>query len=157
LAEYRQNETAEIVVERLSKEINGIDDLTIVGHSLGGIIGVELLALSNVKKLFTMSTPFGGHPAAFLMMWTQAMFRDLIPYGKTIRLLQKKWTEANKPHLAIVTTSGLSFLDRENDGVVTVESQQELMGPDYHHFDTNHFEVLLEEKTVKLLKNFVWE
>ncbi len=84
------------------------------------------------------------------------MFKDLFPYGSTVRRLQRRWTAANKPHLAITTTSGLPIMGYENDGVVTVASQTALNGPKYETLDLNHFEVLLCDTTVLAIENFVW-
>lgn len=151
-------ESVDSIVERVATEIKDQEDLTIIAHSLGGLVGVGLLGLPNVSRLITMSSPFGGHPAALIMsLWShETMFKDLSPYSSTVRRLQRRWTAANKPHLAITTTSGLPIMGYENDGVVTVASQTALDGPKYEKLDLNHFEVLLSDATVLAIENFVW-
>ena len=157
LPQYEPNESVEHVVERVSKSIEHLEDVTVVGHSLGGIIAMGLAEQANVSRLFTMSSPFGGHPAALVMgLWTDhVMFKDLSPYGRTIRGLQKKATNANKPHIAIVTTKGLPFFGADNDGVVTIGSQQSLIGPLYETMNLNHFEVLMDDRTISMLSSFI--
>jgi len=138
----------------------GAENVTIVGHSLGGIVGVGLLKLPSIRGLITLSTPFGGHAAALLLgLWHHgAMFRNLSPYGSTIRTLQTKWDEAKKPHRAIVSAKGLPIMGEPNDSVVTVASQQALTGPEYIlHDHLNHFEVLLSDEVANQIRSFTWQ
>jgi pimeloyl-ACP methyl ester carboxylesterase len=145
-------------IARVSTFLEGHEDVTIVAHSLGGLIGVGLLSLPSVSGLVSMASPFGGHPVALVMgLWSnEPIFKDLSPYGGTIRRLQRKWATAGKPHLAIVTTSGVPFMGYDNDGVVTIASQTTLVGPRYEALALNHFEVLLSDEAVNLIQDFVW-
>lgn len=154
------DELVETSVQKAESKLWDAKDVFIVGHSLGGIVGVGLLRLPNVRGLVSLSTPFGGHSAALLLgLWHHgAMFRNLSPFGSTVRGLQSKWNAANKPHLAIVTGKGLPIMGEPNDGVVTVASQRALTGPNHvAHDHLNHFEVLLSDGVANQIRDFVFD
>lgn len=132
---------------------------SIVAHSLGGVVSLRLLASGEpVERIFTMSTPFGGSKSATMLNMAfcfTPVFADINPFGSTIRSVHQG--ELTVPVRSVVTTGGNSPLMHEaNDGVVTVASQTCLEGPQYHHVDFNHFEVLLADPVIDLAKDFLF-
>lgn len=132
--------------------------IRIISHSLGGIMALHLsFNAPNVEKIVTLGTPFGGSKIASLMRWLtpSQLFDDIHPQSGAVRTLF-----ANKlavPVRSIVTTGGkLPVFHEPNDGVVTVESQKALSGPEYIEISTNHFEVLLHPTTVDLIQEFLF-
>ena len=132
--------------------------VTIIGHSLGGIIAVELYRSGlPIKKIVTLSTPFGGSESADKLRWfypSYQLFNDIRTNSGVIKGLQDFHVDV--PMLSFVTTDGHSpLIDGDNDGVVTVESQRILSGPDYQEVSLNHFEILLSEQVAKRIRAFV--
>ena len=128
----------------------------ILGHSLGGVIATAVAQSVPVKKIITLSTPFGGSFAASLMRWfmpTQ-LFKDISQQSPILVALKNNTPTI--PILSFVTDSNLTILGERTDGVVTVRSQTELIGPQYIHVDLNHFEVLLSADVVEKINQFIW-
>ncbi len=132
--------------------------VTIISHSLGGIIAVELYRAGlPIKKIVTLSTPFGGSEYADKLRWfypSYQLFNDIRTSNSVIKGLQDFHVDI--PMLSFVTTDGNTpLIDGDNDGVVTVESQRILSGPTYKEIPLNHFEILLSDKVAKQIKTFV--
>jgi pimeloyl-ACP methyl ester carboxylesterase len=147
----------------LSKTINDLADKAkgcvkppiIIGHSLGGVIAVAVAQKASVKKIVSISSPFGGSFAASVVKWfmpTQ-LFKDICQQSPVLAELKKN--TPNIPILSIVTDSNLSIMGEDTDGVVTVRSQVALIGPKYVKINLNHFEVLLSEQVSNLIQTFI--
>jgi len=129
------------------------DDFHIIAHSLGGIIAITLAnILPNVKKVITMSSPFGGSGTADLLKWVfpqNQMFKDINSSSSIITRLVKPTADV----LSIVSTSGgIPIIPTKNDGVVSVSSQKAIPNLNYIEVDTNHFEILLDNHVIDLIK-----
>ncbi|RYD62074.1 MAG: alpha/beta fold hydrolase [Verrucomicrobiaceae bacterium] len=127
--------------------------VTLIGHSLGGVIAVAASQRSqNVRNVVTMASPFGGSQVASLMRWISPsqLLDDIHPHSPLIRAVKRA---KNRVHImSIVTTGGgISLISGENDGVVTTESQTSILGPVYLRVPVNHFEVLLCRESVELI------
>lgn len=150
---YGINEPTPSVIFRL------IDQLTeptiLLGHSLGGIITTACVDHPNVQKLITLCAPFGGvrHADLMAMFSLEPLFHDLRAHGPLLRSARNKII--NKPHLAIVGTSGLPFTSETNDGVLTLNSQMARENTFYKILPLNHFEVLLDQEVVDLITTFL--
>lgn len=133
----------------------GDRSVAMIGHSLGGIIATACAHRSNVTKLVTLCTPFGGVRHADLMSFFRhdPLIHDLRTYSKVLTGLREM--HLSIPHLSIVGTHGLPFLLESNDGVVTVASQMALRGPHYEAFPLNHFEMLLSDDVAGLISQFL--
>ena len=146
--EYSSEEGVLAAAARLSEQIEKEQrPVAIVGHSLGGLVAGALTASPLVRKIVTMSTPFGGLSyASVLSLWrSETIFKDLSVYGNTLGLVRNTLDAHRKPHLAVVTTyGGLPLLSGENnDGVVTEATQMALDDATIMSVRCNHFEVLL--------------
>jgi pimeloyl-ACP methyl ester carboxylesterase len=158
---YGDHEVGEIVPRLLKELKHSKGPVKIIGHSLGGVIGVALaLRSKRVEKVFTISSPFGGSEVASYLRWFSfdPLLSHIHPRSGLIRSLQKK--KLTTPVFSIVTTSGrfpLSLVYPKNDGVVTVDSQVALAGPTYAELNLNHFEVLLAQETADYANEFLFK
>lgn len=147
-----------LVVDEIEKQIKEAGEIDIVGHSLGGVFAVALSRrCPNIRRVVTMSSPFGGSRiAAFLQFITPGTFMESIqPYSSLMTEVRNGPLRA--PVLSVVTTGGRSpAMPEANDGVVSLQSQRALDGPRYVELPVNHFEVLLAEETLPLIRDFLW-
>jgi pimeloyl-ACP methyl ester carboxylesterase len=138
------------------KQLEGVVDIVFVAHSLGGIYALHIANIipKQVLGAVTLSAPYGGAEVAdyaqYFLPFSRLM-RDIGPSswvmkhaGKTV--LQHPWTN-------IVTLKGQSpFMLEPNDGVVTIASQKAHKNMELVEVDFNHYEVVLSDQVVKLVK-----
>lgn len=146
-------EIQDLIQDRFSDE-----NVSIVGHSLGGVIAIALHnTLETLDRTITISAPFGGSKIVEYFRWIcprYQMFEDIKTTSPIIREI--KQTPINKPVLSLVTTGGGNpLLGEANDGTVTVRSQKAIRGLNYINYDLNHFEVLLSNRVVDEIENFI--
>lgn len=136
------------------------DNVSIVGHSLGGIMG-HLLATRqnglNVNKLVTISSPYGGSHTAgitrFILPRLQVL-HDLTPTSKIIREVT---TSSVSDHMSIISTAGsMSYVLGGNDGIVSIRSQERAPTQNKIKIATSHFEVVQHGHTTKNITNFLF-
>lgn len=156
--EYSCGGSLSRVLEQVEERANSAKGpFDIIGHSLGGVLGVVLAnRCPNVRKVVTIASPFGGSRiAAFLQFITPGNFmQDVQPLSPI--MLEARQTP-RVPVLSVVTTGGRSpALPEANDGVVTLTSQTALLGPTYVERPVNHFEVLMDSELPKLIGDFLW-
>lgn len=149
------------VVEMLVGDLAAAGEpVTLVGHSLGGVIAMVTAARAErVQNVVTMAAPLGGSQSASVMRWLTAspLLNDIEPNSPLITACRRLSPRITVPVLSVVTTAGgSSLLTGENDGVVTVESQTALKIPRYVRVPYNHFEVLLSDTVVDLLNNTIF-
>lgn len=132
----------------------------LIGHSLGGILAILMAAehADRVQKVVTISAPLGGSKAATALRWIPGhpkVLHDLGPTSPKIELLAQLKLEA--PLLSIISTGGsLPTSPEPNDSIVTVSSQKALKIGRKAEVKANHFEVLMHEKTIQLIKSFIF-
>lgn len=141
------------MTERLSF-ING--PIFFIAHSLGGIFALLLADQfsDRVKGAVTISTPYGGSSIAdfikFLVPNNQ-FFREIGPCAEPIA--QSKQIQIRWPWVNIVTTRGhVPWIPGDNDGVVTLDSMRNHHGMDIVDVASNHYEVLLNNQVVDIIK-----
>ena len=79
------------------------------------------------------------------------LIRDIDPMGWPMRHLNE--IELRIPWLQIVTTSGnVPWLSKENDGVVTLDSQRHIKTIDLVEMPVNHYEVVQDDGVISLLR-----
>jgi len=129
----------------------------IVAHSMGGLIALALLRNGfPIRRIITMSTPFGGSIAAGNLKWMYPcqLFNDIDSNNRLIYDLKNQ--EITVPMKSFVTVGGNSPLKlSKNDGVVSVKSQYDLNGPDFEEVDVNHYEILLCQEIIDKTKKFL--
>jgi pimeloyl-ACP methyl ester carboxylesterase len=128
-----------------------------IAHSLGGIYALHLTNYFPNKVLgaVTLSTPYGGAEIADVAKYFlpySRLLKDIGPnswamkHAKTINI-HHKWTN-------IVTVTGNApWVVQPNDGVVSIASQRyraDIM--ELVDLESNHYEVVLSDQTVKIIQ-----
>lgn len=132
----------------------------IIGHSMGGLYAWQLANAHPelVVHGVSISTPWGGSMQA--SFWK--MFNVRSPW---LRMLSRtdQWTaspryvETTIPWTNVVTTRGFDLFGLgTNDGVVTVASQRELLGPSKEIvMSYGHNEILQSTELVEIINNLI--
>jgi pimeloyl-ACP methyl ester carboxylesterase len=140
------------MLERLAT----VDDIFFIAHSLGGIYSLHLANAipKRVLGAVTLSTPYGGAEVAdvltFFMPFSRLM-RDIGPSSWAMRRadsikIQHPWTN-------VVTMKGQSpFIPEDNDGIVTISSMKHHIDMELIEVNFNHYEVVLSDEVVKIIK-----
>jgi pimeloyl-ACP methyl ester carboxylesterase len=147
-------------LKEMLDQLEGVKDIAFIAHSLGGVYSIHLANAipAQVLGAVTLSTPYGGAECAevvkFFLPFSRLM-RDIGPSSWAMTQADK--IKIQHPWTNIVTVQGQSpFMHEPNDGVVTIASQRhhnedmELIEVDY-----NHYEVVLAESVVKIIKERV--
>jgi pimeloyl-ACP methyl ester carboxylesterase len=131
-------------------------DIVFIAHSLGGIYSLHLANSmpGNVKGAVTLSTPYGGAEVAdyaqYFLPFSRLM-RDIGPSSWVMK--QANRIKIQHPWTNIVTVKGQSpFMHDPNDGVVTIASQKHHADMELVEVDYNHYEVVLAEPVIKIIK-----
>ena len=131
-------------------------DIFFVAHSLGGVYALHIAnAISDqIIGAVTLSTPYGGtlvaEVAQFFLPFSRLM-RDIGPSSWAMRQADK--IKIQHPWTNIVTVTGHSpFILEPNDGVVSIESQRHHLDMELVDVNCNHYEVVLSEVVVNLIK-----
>ena len=146
-----ENNLADII-----EQLKDVKDMAFVAHSLGGIYSLHIAnALPNrVKGAVTLSTPYGGAEVAdyakYFLPFSRLM-RDIGPTSWAFK--QASQIKIQHPWTNVVTVKGQSpFMLAHNDGVVTVASQKHHEDMELIEVDYNHYEVVLAEPVVDIIK-----
>jgi pimeloyl-ACP methyl ester carboxylesterase len=158
---YDHSRSVTKVVDSLIEQVGTLgDNVNIVGHSLGGVVAVAVAnKCENVKKIVTLSSPFGGSKMASLLRWLYPthLYDDIHPFSQLMTTVSRHDVPKHTKVLSIVTTGGrTSIFPEENDGVVTVSSQTALKKPTYIRIPVNHFEVLLSPEVNDMIHGFLF-
>jgi pimeloyl-ACP methyl ester carboxylesterase len=144
--------------DMLSK-LSAVKDIAFVAHSLGGIYALHIAnAIPNqILGAVTLSTPYGGAEVAdyaqYFLPFSRLM-RDIGPSSWVMK--QAKRIKIQHPWTNIVTVKGQSpFMHEANDGVVTIASQKHHEDMELVEVDYNHYEVVLSDVVVGLIKERV--
>ena len=146
-----KNNLAEMI-EQLKDE----EDMAFVAHSLGGIYALHIANAmpKQVLGAVTLSTPYGGAEVAeyakYFLPFSRLM-RDIGPNSWAFEQADK--IKIQHPWTNVVTVKGQSpFMLAHNDGVVTIDSQKHHIDMELIEVDYNHYEVVLAEPVVKIIK-----
>jgi len=138
------------------KHLSPIEDIFFVAHSLGGIYALHIAnAIPNqVLGAVTLSTPYGGAEVAdyakYFLPFSRLM-RDIGPNSWAFKQADK--IKIQHPWTNVVTVKGQSpFMLAHNDGVVTIASQKHHADMELIEVDYNHYEVVLAEPVVGIIK-----
>ena len=140
-------------------QLKPVKDLVFIAHSLGGIYSLHLANAmpSNVKGAITLSTPYGGAEVAdyakYFLPFSRLM-RDIGPSSWVMKQAQS--IKIQHPWTNIITVKGQSaFMHEPNDGVVTISSQKHHADMELVEVEYNHYEVVLSDEVVGLIKERV--
>jgi pimeloyl-ACP methyl ester carboxylesterase len=146
-----ENNLAEIM-----EQLKDVKDMAFVAHSLGGIYSLHIANAmpTQVKGAVTLSTPYGGAEVAeyakYFLPFSRLM-RDIGPNSWAFKQASK--IKIQHPWTNVVTVKGQSpFMLAHNDGVVTVASQKHHEDMELVEVDYNHYEVVLAEPVVDIIK-----
>ena len=140
-------------------QLSGVEDIAFIAHSLGGVYSLHLANAipDQVVGAVTLSTPYGGAEVAevvkFFLPFSRLM-RDIGPSSWAMK--QADMIKIQHPWTNIVTVKGQSpFMHEHNDGVVTIASMKRHTDMELIEVDYNHYEVVLAEPVVKIIKERV--
>jgi pimeloyl-ACP methyl ester carboxylesterase len=143
----------------MQSTLKDCNNIVFIAHSLGGIYSLHLAnALPDrVKGAVTLSTPYGGAEVAdyakYFLPFSRLM-RDIGPSSWVMK--QSDRIKIQHPWTNIVTVKGQSpFMHEPNDGVVTITSRKHHGDMELVEVDYNHYEVVLSDTVVKLVKERV--
>ena len=146
-------------LNEMINQLTDVKDMAFVAHSLGGIYSLHIAnAIPNqVKGAVTLSTPYGGAEVAeyakYFLPFSRLM-RDIGPNSWAFKQASK--IKIQHPWTNVVTVKGQSpFMLAHNDGVVTIASQKHHEDMELLEVDYNHYEVVLAEPVVKIIKERV--
>lgn len=146
------------MMRRMLDEVVG--DIFFVTHSLGGIYALHLADQLKEKVIgcVSISAPFGGSEAATALsiFYSAPVLRDIGPYASPIT--NGKRIKLNIPWTAIVSVGGnSSFMNQENDGILTIDSMKARDDVAYVYINLNHFEILMDQEVVDIIKAQIYE
>jgi pimeloyl-ACP methyl ester carboxylesterase len=138
-------------------QLSNYHSIFFICHSLGGIYALHLANAmpEQVLGAVTLSTPYGGAEIAdvakYFMPYSR-LLKDIGPSSWAMRQADK--IEIHHPWTNIVTVKGNSpWVPAPNDGVVTVASQKHHdEGMELIEIDYNHYEVVLSERVINIIK-----
>jgi pimeloyl-ACP methyl ester carboxylesterase len=135
-------------------------DIEFITHSYGGLIAVALgYYHKGVKKIVSLAAPFGGSEGANYLRFlfpAYGLFKNVATSNPLVQEISRRG--ATVPTLNIIATVGYNpFSAARNDGVITIETQRQLPGAKHVEVGYNHFELLLADPVVQMIKEFVWE
>jgi pimeloyl-ACP methyl ester carboxylesterase len=140
----------------IAGQLTNVENIVFIAHSLGGIYSLHLANIipQQVLGAVTLSTPYGGAEVAefakFFLPFSRLM-RDIGPSSWAMQQASK--IKIQHPWTNIVTLKGQSpFIVEPNDGVVTISSQKYLKDMELVEVEYNHYEVVLSDEVVKLIK-----
>jgi pimeloyl-ACP methyl ester carboxylesterase len=146
-------------LKSMQEQLVNVKDMAFVAHSLGGVYSLHIANAmpEQVKGAVTLSTPYGGAEVAefakFFLPFSRLM-RDIGPSSWAMKQAQQ--IKIQHPWTNIVTTKGQSpFIIEPNDGVVTIASQKHHEDMELLEVDYNHYEVVLSDQVVGLVKERV--
>jgi len=140
----------------MKEQLSKVKDGFFIAHSLGGIYSLHLANAmpTQVKGAVTLSTPYGGAEVAdfakYFLPFSRLM-RDIGPSSWVMKQADK--IKIQHPWTNVVTVRGQSpFMAEANDGVVTISSMKHHADMELVEVDYNHYEVVLSDKIVDIIK-----
>lgn len=153
---YDSNNGFENNLKDIEKQLKNTKNIFFIAHSLGGIYSLHLANTMPKQCLgaVTLSTPYGGAEVADFVKYFlpfSRLMRDIGPNSWAMKQANK--IKIQHPWTNIVTIKGHSpFLSEPNDGVVTIASMKHHIDMELLEVDYNHYEVVLSDNIVNLIK-----
>ena len=153
---YESRDGFENNLAAIKEQIGKTKNLFFIAHSLGGIYSLHLANAipKQVLGAVTLSTPYGGAEVAdfakFFLPFSRLM-RDIGP--SSWAMTEARNIKIQHPWTNVVTLKGQSpFMVEPNDGVVTISSMKHHADMELVEVDYNHYEVVLSDKIVDIIK-----
>ena len=157
-----QTEHISDIVERSHEELdivnsNGLETV-IVGHSLGGLIALDLSQQEQVSRTITMASPLCGidfpKVLQYYLSYHAPIVKEIVPTSKFVKHIHSK-TYGKKPIDVMIATSGFNpMIYEESDGVVTIKSQTKWTPTPSRiiRSKTNHHEILQSSEAIHYIE-----
>jgi pimeloyl-ACP methyl ester carboxylesterase len=157
---YNKASTAEQNLIDMRKVLDTVQEpFAIVAHSLGGVYATYIQNEYQTTGVVSLATPFGGSELA---TWGSIfnphyqLFKDISPSSSFIR--NSKKIDIQCPWMQMVTTVGdVPWINGTNDGIVTRSSMTCRSDVEYTEVDRNHYEIVLSQRVVDIIKNIVYK
>lgn len=156
--DYDSHQPLELSLAQVLRQLPKTGELSLVGHSLGGLISVLIAHQRELNELVVISAPIAGSRAAKIAKWIPGapeIMRDITPTSP--RIAQAIATKISVPTISICSITGHLAAEKEpNDGIVTIASQKALPFGRKHEVKANHFEILMHDRTVDLIRKHLF-
>lgn len=159
LTNYAVETPVDGIVGEILDSIKHYEDVHIVSHSFGGIVAMLLSRHHpGVKSITTISTPFGGSAAATAMKWItpHELFKTIASSSPVLQSI-KQMPIGFKMKSVVTTVGNNPLMYEPNDGVVSIKSQTALKHVEQIRLPLNHFEVLMSDETVDIVKSVIFD
>ncbi len=160
--DYDSCQAAEDSYQQVLAHIPRNEPISIVGHSLGGIIGYLIASRDPeilVENLISISTPFGGSQTAANLKWFYPgylIFKDMCPTSSIVKEVTSKPLGIN--FTSVISTSGhVPFISEINDGVVSIRAQEATRADEVLYVDSSHFEIMQDPLTIAAVQRLVFK
>lgn len=156
--DYDSHQPLELSLAQVLRQLPKTGELSLVGHSLGGLISVLIAHQRELNELVVISAPIAGSRAAKIAKWIPGapeIMRDITPTSPHI--VQATTTKISVPTISICSVTGHLAAEKEpNDGIVTIASQKALPYGRKAEVKANHFEILMHDRTVELIRKHLF-
>jgi pimeloyl-ACP methyl ester carboxylesterase len=143
-------------LKAMSAQVEKLENVFFIAHSLGGIYALNLAAKfpGRILGAVTISTPYGGSEIAEVAKFFAPFHKLLSEIGPTsLPIVKTKMLKVQHPWTNIITTVGNSpWIPGANDGVVTLSSMQARTDIKTKKVKLNHYEILVSPQTVEIIK-----
>lgn len=135
--------------------------LSIIGHSLGGLLGYLLCARDNgveVSHLLTISSPFNGSAQARVLKWIYPAYQVLADLSPRSQIMYEiRDSKISSKMISLISMSGsIPLIPERNDGIVTIQSQLATPAKKKIEIDANHFEIIQDSRTLVEINRFLF-
>lgn len=148
------NETIQNILNRSEKEIN--QPSVVIGHSLGGIVAMNLHDHPMVEKIITLASPLSGLELNLVQLYfsRSGLIKQITNDSTHIRQMKSK--TYTKPVMHLIANRGFNpFIYEENDGVLPLKIQTGWTAGKVYEIDANHYEILQSSETINLIKSMI--
>ena len=153
--EYKSDNGFVNNLEAMKGQLDDAERLFFVSHSLGGIYSLYLAHHYRKTTVggVSMSTPYGGSEEADFARYFLPFNRLMKDVGSMSEpMIESRTIPAPPRWTQIVTTVGASpWINKANDGVVTLKSMRYRTDFELVEMPLNHYEVVLSNAVVKLI------
>lgn len=151
---YSPDESLSAIIDRLDQDCT--QPAVIIGHSLGGVIALNLHDNPNVLGVVTMASPLAGLQVNYVTSFLSrsSLIGDMASNSKIVRRTHGR--SYVKPVLHLISTKGFNpFVYEANDGVVPLKSQRDWSCGEVFDVDANHYEILQHPDSITRISDFI--